>query len=159
MIQGKGLMHDKSFCKDFFFNNILKQFMRGIMESKGQEIRFINKLLKSQTRPIFPNQWKRKQGSKDDKCDIFSRSFISQQGVATHKKRVHGNQGQQKKTVRIAASLKINHELKRSDSIKSGGGHSRSNSLSPKKIHMEQKSKNRPILENKREENMEESGK
>ena len=121
--------------------------MRGIMESKRQEIRFLNKLLKSQTRPIFPNQRKRKQGSKDDKCDICSHSFINQQGVATHKKRVHGHQGQQKRTVRIAASLKTNHEIKRSDSIKSGGGHSRSNKPYPEKIHMDHNSEIMPVQE------------
>ena len=158
MIQGKGAMQDKSFCKDFFLNNILKQFMRGVMDTKGQDIRLINKLLKTQNRPIYPNQWKRKQGSKDDKCDLCSRSFINQHGVAIHKKRVHGQQIQPKIAARTLASVKINNELKRSDSIKSGGGSSRSNSPSPKKIHMDKKHENKPIKQRKKEENKEESG-
>ena len=30
MIQGKGVMKDRSFCKDFFFEQVIKQFMHDI---------------------------------------------------------------------------------------------------------------------------------
>ena len=85
MIQGKGSMQDQSFCKNFFYDKIMTHFMEDIMKKRGSEIRFINKMLKVQTRPINPNQWKRKQTLKDDKCEICSRTFFNK--VLPHTRR------------------------------------------------------------------------
>ena len=58
MIQGNGIILDKTFCKDFFFNCILKEFMNEVMKKKGREIKFINTLLKAQAKPVHTKQWK-----------------------------------------------------------------------------------------------------
>ena len=155
MIQGQGVMENKRFCKDFFYDEVMKHFMSEIMNKRGSEIRFINKVLKAQPRPVNPSQWKRKQMVKDDKCDICSRTFMNKQGVATHKKIVHGSLSLRKKTTQSAHSKKINNELVRSDSVKS----SRPNSPSPKKLHIERKVNIKPLDVVKSEEGMEESGK
>ena len=89
MIQGKKIMQDKGLFKDFFFNNIMQQFMKEIMEKRGQGIRFMNQFLKSQTKTVDTKQWKRKQVSREDKCDLCSRSFANKQGVSIHKKKIH----------------------------------------------------------------------
>ena len=52
MIQGNAIMQNKSCCKDFFYNSILKQFMATIMEKKGKEISFVNQMLKAQTKTV-----------------------------------------------------------------------------------------------------------
>ena len=146
MIQGNG--------KDIFFNSIMKKFMQEIMEKKGQEIRFINKVLLSKVQNVNTNQWKRKQVIKHDKCDLCSRTFANKQGVNIHKKRVHGNDLVKKPVVRTLSSLKLN-SLKRSDSVGSVGDGSRPTSPSPKKIHMEKKQEE----PKKVQEEMEQSGK
>ena len=91
MVLGKGVMQDKSFCNEFFLKNILKDFIRETMKNRGYEIRFTERRLKVSSRPVHNiQQWKRKQVTKDDKCDICSRSFLNKQGVMIHKKRMHG---------------------------------------------------------------------
>ena len=119
MIQGQGVMENKRFCKNFFYDEVMKNFMSEIMNKRGREIRFINKVLKAQPRSVNPSQWKRKQIVKDDKCDICCHTFVNKQGVATHKKRVHGSLSLRKKTTQSAHSKKIYNELVQSDSVKS----------------------------------------
>ena len=155
MVQGKGAMHDRSFCKDFFYNSILKQFMGDIMKKKGKEICFINKILKSQTKAVNPSQWKRKQLLKLEKCDICSRTFSNQQGVNLHKKRIHGHTLTLKNKTLQAKEPKVQSDLKRSESVGEG---SRSSSPSPKKLHAEEKVVKNENKEAKKEEKMEHSG-
>ena len=66
MVQGNKSMQDKSLFKDFFYKNLLKNFIMNVMEKKGQEIRFMNQFLKSQKKNVNPKQWKRKQTSRED---------------------------------------------------------------------------------------------
>ena len=66
-------MQNKSYCRDFFYDRVMKQFIEDIMEKRGREVRFINKVLIAQTRPVNSSQWKRKQGLKEDICDICRR--------------------------------------------------------------------------------------
>ena len=131
--------------------------MGNIMEKKGKEICFINSLLKAQTettKTVNTNQWKRKQTTKGDKCDICSRTFTNIQGVNLHKKRVHGSGLMQLKMQRVAT------ELKRSDSVKSANESSLPGSPSPKKVHIDIKTKVEKIVivKTKKEEEMEQSG-
>ena len=103
MIQGKGMMKDKVFCKDFFFEYIIKEFMGEIMKNKGKEITFLNQLLNAQTKTVrgdILGQWKRKQKNKEEKCDICSRTFASEQGMKKHKKRMHEQKNLQNKTIK-----------------------------------------------------------
>ena len=155
MVQGQGVMQDKNSCYEFFFNNIMKQFIRETMKNRGFEIRFIERWLKAPTRPVHNiQQWKRKQVTKNDKCDICSRSFLNKQGVMIHKRRMHGEHLNQSKIAQPVKSLKNVNVLSRSDSNKSNGEHSRPSSTSPKKIYVETK-----LVKNKQQEIvMEESG-
>ena len=50
MIQGKSIMPDQTFCKDLFFNSILKPFIEAIMKLKGKYIAFFNQFLKSKVK-------------------------------------------------------------------------------------------------------------
>ena len=85
MIQGKGKMHDNTFCKDYFHENILKGFIKEIMDTKGQEIMFMNKMLQD----IKKDVQKRKLPEKKERCDICGRMFMNSTGVNIHKKRMH----------------------------------------------------------------------
>ena len=76
--------------------------MRDIMNNRGKEITFLNQLLKAQTKTVrgdILGQWKRKQKNKENKCDVCSRTIASEQGMKTHKKRMHENIHLQKKTI------------------------------------------------------------
>ena len=48
MIQGKSMMHDNTFCRDFFYRNVLKTYINKIMKEKGLEIIFMNQVLSGQ---------------------------------------------------------------------------------------------------------------
>ena len=133
MVQGNKIMQGKVLFKDFFYQNILQKLMHDIMEKKRQEIRFMNKFLKSQTRTVNPKQWKRKQTSREDTCDICSQTFVNKQGVNIHKKKVHGISVTELTKTRISTSLKLKNGLTRTESVKSVNGSSRSNSPPPKK--------------------------
>ena len=50
----------------------------------------MNNFLKSQTKTVDPKQWKRKQITREDMCDLCSRTFAKKQGVNIHKKKIHG---------------------------------------------------------------------
>ena len=169
MIQGNKKMKDNNIFKDFFFNNIIKQFVKDIMEKRGQDICFINNYLKSQTKTVDPKQWKRKQIIREDKCDLCSRTFANKQGVNIHKKKIHGISVTELKKTRATASLKINSILTKTDSVRSESGGSRSNSPPPKKNkNIEKKDENKVeevkkkddtnIEDRKKEGNMEHSG-
>ena len=125
-------------------------------------------ILKTQSvaRPMHPNQWKRKKVSKEDKCDICSRTFLNKIGVTIHKNKMHGIQVSQKNTLRKNPSITLN--TKKESSV-SGG--SRPSSPSPKKIHVDIKDKHNvrqinvnikainSVKEKKSIEEMEQSGK
>ena len=158
MIQGNGVMQERTLCKDFFYNCILKEFMQDIMKKKGKEIAFINQILKAQAKRVTPSQWKRKQTVKDDKCDICSRTFANSKGLDIHKKRTHGNTLLVKKTKReqrVTIVKKIESDMKKEDSVSE---HSRAGSPSPKKIHYSKKGDNKSLSDTKKEEIMEQSG-
>ena len=82
--------------------------MTTIMEKNGNEISFVNKMLKAETKTVKivkSSQWKRKQSMKGDKCDICSRTFTNSQGVNLHKKRVHGSGLSHMRRLRDATEL------------------------------------------------------
>ena len=144
MIQGNGTMKYKLLCKDFFFDNIIKQFIKVTMENRGKEIRIINQSLKAQTKTAkapYASQWKRKLQSKEDQCDICSPTFANLKGVSIRKKKVHGSNIIHKKKVGFNI-VKLNTSLVRSDSGTSVCDGSRPSSPSPKKIHHEKKEEN-----------------
>ena len=85
MIQGKGKMHDKSFCRDYFHLNIMQPFINKIMETKGQEIVFMNQMLKG----LNNKDNKRKQPERFEKCNICGRMLQNIKGLGLHKKRMH----------------------------------------------------------------------
>ena len=68
MIQGKGPMHDKSSCRDYFHKNVMMPFISKIMQEKGKEIKNMNKILQS----MKGDNPKRKLPEKKDKCDILA---------------------------------------------------------------------------------------
>ena len=138
MIQGKGVMKDSSFCKDFF-EKVIKQFMHDIMEKKGTETQFINQVLKAQTKTYNHGQWKMKQREKDNTCDICSRTFASKQGVTSNKERMHENKLALKTKSKLINSIKLNNGLSRSDSVSS-----QSSSLPPKKLIVEKNKRYQP---------------
>ena len=45
MIQGKGKMHHKSFCRDYFHEHVIKPLIKEVMEAKGMAIMYMNKML------------------------------------------------------------------------------------------------------------------
>ena len=161
MIQGKGIMSNKSFCKDFFFENVIKKFMKYIMKNKGKEINFLNQLLKAQTRTVKTvnlGQWKRKQKEKYEKCDVCSRTFPTKQGMKIHQKKMHKDIQVKQKTAPSITSIKLNDGLSRSDSVHSVSGGSRPSSPSPKKFIVEKAQGKQVGQEKKTIIEMEQSG-
>ena len=65
MIQGKGKMHDKSFCRDHFHEHVMKPLIKDVMEVKGMAIMYMNKRLQG----IKTNNPKRKLPEKNVKCE------------------------------------------------------------------------------------------
>ena len=102
MIQGKGKMHDNTFCKDYFHENVMKPFIKKIMDTKGQEIMYMNKMLQD----IKKDNQKRKLPEKKEKCDICGRMFINSTGINIHKKRMHVLET--KKVVQVPALTRSN---------------------------------------------------
>lgn len=128
------------------------------MEKKGQEIRFMNKFLKSQTKTVNPKQWKRKQTTREDQCDICSRTFVNKQGVNNHKKRIHGISAAVLTKTRISTSLKLENSLTRSESLCSATGSSWANSPPPKKRVSEDKEDKKTKEDTSEKSSMEHSG-
>ena len=87
-IQNKATMIDRTFCKDFFYNNVVKPFIEQIMKEKGKNCFCKEKFLKGRVLPL--NSWKRKQPMKSNQCDICSCIFLNPHGVNVHEKKMHG---------------------------------------------------------------------
>ena len=118
MIQGKAVIVDKMFCKDYFFSKVMKPFIGNIMKSKGKEISFVNQFLKTKVATL--STWKRKQPIKSNQCDVCSRIFVNQHGVNVHKKKMHGEVSvKQNKQVKSLLSVKQEETMNRSNSVSS----------------------------------------
>ena len=129
--------------------------MKEIMQNRGKEIQFLNKLLQVQTKTFKGfnlGQCIRKQKNKEETCDICSCTFATEQGMKTHKKRMHGNINLQKKTIK---TIKLSDGISRSDSVKSASDGSRSCSPSPKKINLIKTEEKEAVIEKKKQIEME----
>ena len=118
MIQGNAVMADKTYCKDFFFEKVMKLFIKNIMLTKGKEIEFLNQFLKTKVLPL--STWKRKQPLKSNRCDVCSRIFVNQNGVNIHKVKMHGDSSsRQQKKIKSLKPVKVEEYLTKSNSVSS----------------------------------------
>ena len=126
MIQGKG--------RNYFHETIMKTFMKNILDEKGHEITYMNKLLQA----AKSNTYKRKLPERKEKFDKCGRMLLNERGLNNHMKRMHGVE---------ASHLLKSGSLTRSDYVSSTRSAQSVKSPPPKKIQSIEKQSMTPSIQ------------